>query len=109
MASSVSSERAFSAAGITVSKRRNRLKGDIVEALEVLKSLLHQGLIFRHVAFTANIERELDNLEDGFDDEKTYVETVIEAEMFSWDQLVEDDEDKDGIDDSIDGLVIEFN
>ena len=65
--------------------------------------------IFCHVAFTANIERELDNLEDGFDDEKTYVETVIKAKMFSWDQLVEDNEDKDGIDDSIDGLVIEFN
>ena len=61
------------------------------------------------MAFTANIERELDNLEDGLDDEKTYVETVIEAKMFSWDQLVEDDEDKDGIDDSIDELVIEFN
>ena len=109
MASSVSSKCTFSAAGITVSKHWNRLKGDIVKALKVLKSLLHQGLIFHHVAFTANIERELDNLEDGFDDEKTYVETVIEAEMFSWNQLVEDDEDKDGIDDSIDGLVIEFN
>ncbi|KIJ32661.1 hypothetical protein M422DRAFT_101438, partial [Sphaerobolus stellatus SS14] len=37
MASSVSSERAFSAAGITISKRRNRLNGDIVEALQTLK------------------------------------------------------------------------
>ncbi|KAJ8503453.1 hypothetical protein ONZ45_g10852 [Pleurotus djamor] len=37
MASSVSSERAFSAAGITLSKRRNRLKADIVEALQFLK------------------------------------------------------------------------
>ncbi|KIJ35874.1 hypothetical protein M422DRAFT_103474, partial [Sphaerobolus stellatus SS14] len=37
MASSVSSERAFSAAGITITKRRNRLKGDIVEALQVVK------------------------------------------------------------------------
>ncbi|KIJ48977.1 hypothetical protein M422DRAFT_103461, partial [Sphaerobolus stellatus SS14] len=36
-ASSVSSERAFSAAGITISKRCNCLKGDIVEALQVLK------------------------------------------------------------------------
>ncbi|KAJ7315399.1 ribonuclease H-like domain-containing protein, partial [Mycena albidolilacea] len=33
MASSVSSERAFSSAGITISKCRNRLKGEIVEAL----------------------------------------------------------------------------
>ncbi|KAJ7639920.1 hypothetical protein B0H17DRAFT_1216745 [Mycena rosella] len=33
-------KRAFSAGGITISKRRNRLKGDIVEALQVLKSLI---------------------------------------------------------------------
>ena len=38
MASSVSSERAFSAAGITISKRRNRLNGDIAEAVQCLKS-----------------------------------------------------------------------
>ncbi|KAG7085639.1 hypothetical protein E1B28_003186 [Marasmius oreades] len=37
MASSVSSERAFSTADITIMKRRNRLHGDIVEALQVLK------------------------------------------------------------------------
>ena len=37
MASSVSSECAFSSAGITVSKRRNQLKGDIVEALQCMK------------------------------------------------------------------------
>ncbi|KDQ50976.1 hypothetical protein JAAARDRAFT_104503, partial [Jaapia argillacea MUCL 33604] len=37
MATSVSSERAFSSAGITITKRRNRLKGDIVEALQALK------------------------------------------------------------------------
>ncbi|KAJ8496334.1 hypothetical protein ONZ45_g12488 [Pleurotus djamor] len=37
MASSVSSERAFSAAGMTITKHRNRLKADIVEALQFLK------------------------------------------------------------------------
>ena len=42
MASSVSSERAFSSAGITISKRRNRLKADIVEALQVLKCLIRR-------------------------------------------------------------------
>jgi hypothetical protein len=84
------------------------LKGDIVEALEVLKCLLHQDLIFHHVVFTANIERELDDLEDDFDDKKIYVETVTEAEMFSWDQLVEDDDDNNGANNSIDELVMEF-
>jgi hypothetical protein len=47
MASSVSSEQAFSSAGITISKRRNRLKGDIVEALQCLKCMIHQNLIFQ--------------------------------------------------------------
>jgi hypothetical protein len=47
MASSVSSERAFSSAGITISKRRNRLKGDIVEALQFLKCLMRRDLLFR--------------------------------------------------------------
>ncbi|EJF61812.1 hypothetical protein DICSQDRAFT_38309, partial [Dichomitus squalens LYAD-421 SS1] len=44
MASSVSSERAFSSAGITISKRRNRLKGDIVEAPQGLKCMIRQEL-----------------------------------------------------------------
>ena len=56
--------------------------------------------------FTANIERELDNLGDGFKDEKTYMETVIETEMFLLDQLVENDEDEDSTDNGIDGLNI---
>ena len=38
MSSSVSSERAFSQGGITITKLQNRLKGDIVEALQALKS-----------------------------------------------------------------------
>ncbi|KAJ7028999.1 hypothetical protein C8F04DRAFT_1188102 [Mycena alexandri] len=47
MSSSVSSERAFSSAGITISKRRNHLKLDVVEALQVLKCLIHHDLLFR--------------------------------------------------------------
>jgi hypothetical protein len=47
MASSVSSERAFSSAGITISKRRNRLKDDIVEALQVMKCMIRRDLLFR--------------------------------------------------------------
>ncbi|KAJ6530124.1 hypothetical protein B0H19DRAFT_967854 [Mycena capillaripes] len=37
----------FSAAGITISKGRNRLKGDIVEALQFLKCLIRRDLLFR--------------------------------------------------------------
>jgi hypothetical protein len=46
MSSSVSSEQVFSSAGITISKRRNRLKGDIVEALQCLKCMIYRNLIF---------------------------------------------------------------
>jgi len=45
MASSVSSERAFSSSGITITKRRSRLKGDIVEALQVLKSAIRKDIL----------------------------------------------------------------
>ena len=62
MASSVSSERAFSSAGITLSKRRNRLQGDTVEALQFLKCLFHRDLIFREVR--TFVEEEL-ILEEG--------------------------------------------
>jgi hypothetical protein len=59
MGSSVSSEWAFSAAGITISKHHNRLKGDIVEALEFLKSLYMQDLIFREPEPTSILQEEL--------------------------------------------------
>lgn len=54
MASSVSSEHAFSAAGITISKHRNRLKGDIVEALQFLKCLQHKNSLFQESFTTAD-------------------------------------------------------
>ena len=38
MASSVLSKAAFSSAGITITKQHNHLKGDFVEALQILKS-----------------------------------------------------------------------
>ncbi|KAJ6478331.1 hypothetical protein C8R45DRAFT_1157141, partial [Mycena sanguinolenta] len=47
MAFSVSSECAFSSAGITISKRHNRFKGDVVEALQILKGLICHDLLFR--------------------------------------------------------------
>lgn len=49
MATSVSSERAFSSSAITISKRRNRLAGDVVEALQCLKCFIRRDLLFREV------------------------------------------------------------
>ena len=70
MASSVASERAFSSAGITVTKCRNRLKHDIVEALQVLKGALREDNDFK---FAGNEEgyslRDLLDEMDGDDDE----------------------------------------
>ena len=60
MASSVSSERAFSLAGITISKRRNRLDADIVEALQCLKSFIAQDLMASDMVSITDEEQDLD-------------------------------------------------
>ena len=87
MASSVLSERAFSSAGVTLSKRRNRLKGDVVEALQCLKCLYHNDLIFQDVRVATEEEVELEEMDlelaGGVDDAN---------EHFTWDQLLGDDD-----------------
>jgi hypothetical protein len=90
MGSSVSSERAFSSAGITITKRRNRLKGDIVEALQFLKCLLRKDLIFREPQPSSALEHELEVIDDDGD-----VDWVDEDERKSWDSLLIDVEDSD--------------
>ena len=94
MASSVSSERAFSAAGITISKCRNQLKGDIVEAIEVVKCLLHHNLIFREVLNMVLMEKEL---EDEVIDEEVglYADAVLQADEFNWDSLIDSNDEED--------------
>jgi hypothetical protein len=90
MASSVSSERAFSSAGITISKRRSRLKGDIVEALQFLKCLLRRDLIFctdPSIAPETDLEEEDELVED--ENGQLAPETVLSA---SWDELWLDEE-----------------
>ncbi len=90
MASSVSSESAFSAAGITISKWHNRLEGDIVEALQCLKSFLHQDLIFWHTISTHDEEEHLDQAEqDPANQEATASEVVEHMSDWTWDQLIE--------------------
>ncbi|KAJ7633532.1 hypothetical protein DFH06DRAFT_1437434 [Mycena polygramma] len=71
-------KRAFSSAGITISKRRNRLKSDIVEALQVLKCMLRKDLIFRK-----------SSLMDESDD----VEQDDNGKDEPWDVILEDDPD----------------
>jgi hypothetical protein len=97
MASSVSSERAFSQGGITISKHRNRLKGDIVEALQCVKCSLRHDLLFRDPAPSSLLEATLD--EDGSGEEGEE-EPEGDKDSKGWDDLLidsdEDDDDEDG-------------
>jgi len=94
MASSVLSERAFSSVGITISKRCSRLKLDIVEALQFMKCIYCQDLLFREELSTAlEAEESFEDLDDpvrGVEDEK------------GWDSLVGDLQDDEGFQD-VDG------
>ena len=90
MGSSVLSEHAFSSARITITKRRNRLKGDIVEALQFIKCLLRKDLIYREYLPTSALEHDLEVVDDDGD-----VDWVDEDEHKSWDSLLINVEDSD--------------
>ena len=92
MASSVSSERAFSSAGITISKRHSHLKGDIVEALQCLKCSIRNDLLFRAPP-SSTIE-----LEDEDDPASSDTDPGVDTAPSSWDLLLEDGEDDEYID-----------
>ena len=95
MASSVSSERAFSQGGITITKRRNHLKGDIVEALQCVKCGICYDLLFCEPPPSSALETELDSeSEDG--------EGLEAVEDESWDSMLLDDDDDDMADDESD-------
>ena len=79
MASSVSSERAFSSAGITISKRHNRLDADIVEALQCLKSLIHQDLMMRDMVSITEEEHDLDFADEQPANQDTTTFEVVDA------------------------------
>ena len=63
MASSVLSEPAFSSAGLTISKQYNRLKDDIVEALQCLKCMYHNDLIFQDIVVATEEEEDLEDMD----------------------------------------------
>ena len=87
MASSVSSEHAFSSAGITITKRRNQLKPDVVEALQFLKCTYHRDLLFREEPST---QFEVD--ESGLGDVEDFMEDNLNGlgEKAGWDTMVKD-------------------
>lgn len=72
MASSVSSERAFSSAGLTITKLRSRLKSDIVEALQGLKAALRTDFLAREAQPSSLLEEQILEGEDeeGWEDDE---------------------------------------
>ncbi len=91
MASSVSSESVFSGAGITITKRRNRLQGDIIEALQCLKSLIHQDLIFREVPTVMEEEARLDLEDEDPANQEAHTSDVVQGGFnWFWERLEED-------------------
>jgi hAT family C-terminal dimerisation region len=92
MASSISSERAFSQGGITISKCCNRLKGDIVEALQCIKCAIRYDLLFRETGPSSLDEDNIDEYEVEDDPGEQPEEDGVEEE--GWDHLfLEEDED----------------
>ena len=87
MASSVSSECAFLAAALTITKRHNRLKGDIIEAIQVLRMLYNHDLMFREPAPSSALELEMEEEKNAVDAEPASTEEL------SWILNLSDDSD----------------
>ena len=96
MASLVSSEQAFSLAGITISKHWNRLKGNIVGALQCLKCMYHEDLIFCAVVTSKEVKEEMENTE-YFEESNTTDETCEAAKKFTWDSILIDNDENDEV------------
>ena len=100
MASSVASERAFSSAGITITKRHNCLDGDIVEALQCLKSLNSQDLTSTVFSDIAEEEKFLDDADQQpANQEGTVLEAVDNDEDWTLEGVAKDIVDDDNIGD----------
>jgi hypothetical protein len=107
MSSSVSSERAFSQGGITITKLRSCLKGDIVEALLCLKCAIKNDILMQEPTPSSTLEQKIGKQgADGDNDTEDYSwdELVVEDEgddaMFDWDELVVEADSDDAMSDS---------
>ncbi|KAG6807282.1 hypothetical protein H0H92_008100 [Tricholoma furcatifolium] len=89
MATSVSSERAFSHGGLTITKHRNRLKGDIVEALQSLKCAVRHDLLFKEPGPSTL---------DTCDDEHDTQHAKEKQDEPGWDKLLSDDGEENDFD-----------
>ena len=93
--SQLSSKRAFSLVGITISKWHNCLDADIVEALQCLKSFIHQDLMAQDVVSINDEEQDLDFAdEQPANQDITALEVVDASEDLYWGA---DRDDGDGV------------
>jgi hypothetical protein len=93
MSSSVSSECVFSQGGITITRLRSCLKGDIVEALQGLKCVIHHDLLFRKPAPLSALEgTETADQEAAVGGESSEESDIEDT---SWDGFIIDDQDLD--------------
>lgn len=76
MATSVSSERVFSGAGITISKQRGQLGDDVVKATQFLKAAIKKDTLFRDAEPSLALEEELGFTAEEGEEETSEVEVV---------------------------------
>ncbi|KAF8158524.1 hypothetical protein B0H34DRAFT_674920 [Crassisporium funariophilum] len=62
-----------------------------------------------HAVFTLDIKKELEDLDNFSDDDKTHYNTVREADKFLWDQLGDDNDSNDGAENGNNILIVDFD
>jgi hypothetical protein len=97
MSSSVLSKHTFSQGGITITKLRSHLKGDIVKALQCVKCTIQHDLLFWEPAPSSVVEAEFNSNKDSRNGRNDGGGSET-AE--GWDEMF--DGDKDGIEMDID-------
>jgi hypothetical protein len=86
----------------SVSKRRNRLKPDIIEALQFLKCMYRRELLFREEPSTVLEVEEYDDLQGAGDG------NLHDAEQVGWDGLIDDlADDEDFVDRDEDDVFVQ--
>ena len=95
MASSVSSEHAFLSAGITICKRCSQLKVDIIEALQFIKCIYHQDLLFHEEPSTAlEAEKSCEDIGGTVKEGNSHGKVGGER---GWDDFLGDPKDDEGL------------
>ncbi|KAG2111385.1 hypothetical protein BD769DRAFT_1674378 [Suillus cothurnatus] len=89
--SAIQCKHAFSQGGITISKHRNHLKGDIIEAFQCIKCALCHDVLFCEPGPSSSTEEALEDLDTKSDTSNS--KKLSDAEDEGWDALLEGDED----------------